>query len=491
MANRVMARAARRRFGPMQGKDGGHGRCADLAAVPACVHPDEPPRHRRPAPRRPGGGRSAVLPDRRRQDGSLSRPGGLHPGLSPPEAIPDYASAGPQRADALHAAPADARPARPRGNADLRPGAGAAARTRTRSAHGRSRSASGSAGPPRRTGWAARATTIRIPPDRRPSPSRTTTASPPRSRSKNCPWCGTSSSRHSFQLLPNANEPTDLRVVCAESPLRLHPQPAAADPGRRRADLSPAAVLPDRHGGQVRRHALDRRGRRPSSAGSTATTSTDSTALASRTGDAACRRPLPAAGPDHPGRIAPDLRPDGHDGRALRDCPGRAVQPGIDGKKVRPKIIASTATVRRAENQIQALFNRREVDIFPPPGPDRRDSFFAETHPTEQEQPPALPGTRRPGTQSQGRDVADLSGPARGRPEGVRRRRRQEEPDNAADPYMTLARLFQQPARAGGQPPHRRGRGQHPAHWLRQPQADRPERKGSSPTARSPTRSSS
>ena len=53
----------------------------------------------------------------------------------------------------------------------------------------------------------------------------------------------------------------------------------------------------------------------------------------------------------------------------------------IDGKRVRPKIIASTATVRRAENQIRALFNRRVVDIFPPPGPDRRDSFFAETHP--------------------------------------------------------------------------------------------------------------
>ena len=59
----------------------------------------------------------------------------------------------------------------------------------------------------------------------------------------------------------------------------------------------------------------------------------------------------------------------------------------IDGKKVRPKIIASTATVRRAENQIQALFNRREVDIFPPPGPDRRDSFFAETHPTGKSNP--------------------------------------------------------------------------------------------------------
>ena len=53
----------------------------------------------------------------------------------------------------------------------------------------------------------------------------------------------------------------------------------------------------------------------------------------------------------------------------------------IDNKKVGPKIIASTATVRRAEAQIQALFNRQTVDIFPPPGPDRRHSFFAEVHP--------------------------------------------------------------------------------------------------------------
>jgi Helicase conserved C-terminal domain len=51
----------------------------------------------------------------------------------------------------------------------------------------------------------------------------------------------------------------------------------------------------------------------------------------------------------------------------------------IGGKPVRPKIIASTATVRRAEAQIRALFGRRLVDIFPPPGPDRRDSFFAKT----------------------------------------------------------------------------------------------------------------
>lgn len=51
------------------------------------------------------------------------------------------------------------------------------------------------------------------------------------------------------------------------------------------------------------------------------------------------------------------------------------------GKRIRPKIVASTATVRRASAQIRALFDRATTEIFPPPGPDRRDSFFAKTVP--------------------------------------------------------------------------------------------------------------
>ena len=53
------------------------------------------------------------------------------------------------------------------------------------------------------------------------------------------------------------------------------------------------------------------------------------------------------------------------------------------GKRLRPKIVASTATVRRAEVQIRALFDRKETQVFPAPGPDRRDSFFAITEPPE------------------------------------------------------------------------------------------------------------
>ena len=43
-----------------------------------------------------------------------------------------------------------------------------------------------------------------------------------------------------------------------------------------------------------------------------------------------------------------------------------------------PKIVASTATVRRAGAQIRSLFGRTSTAIFPPPGVTRGDSFFAE-----------------------------------------------------------------------------------------------------------------
>ena len=44
-----------------------------------------------------------------------------------------------------------------------------------------------------------------------------------------------------------------------------------------------------------------------------------------------------------------------------------------------PKIVASTATVRRAEAQIRALFGRSQARVFPPPGPERDDNFFSRT----------------------------------------------------------------------------------------------------------------
>jgi hypothetical protein len=57
----------------------------------------------------------------------------------------------------------------------------------------------------------------------------------------------------------------------------------------------------------------------------------------------------------------------------------------VNGKKVRPKVIASTATIKNADVQVRSLF-LRTVNIFPPPGLDVRDNFFSvQREPTEQE----------------------------------------------------------------------------------------------------------
>jgi hypothetical protein len=48
----------------------------------------------------------------------------------------------------------------------------------------------------------------------------------------------------------------------------------------------------------------------------------------------------------------------------------------LDGKTVKPKIIASTATVRKAKEQVAGVFNR-QVSIFPPSGLDVEDNYFS------------------------------------------------------------------------------------------------------------------
>ena len=44
---------------------------------------------------------------------------------------------------------------------------------------------------------------------------------------------------------------------------------------------------------------------------------------------------------------------------------------------IRPKLVSSTATIRRYEDQVRSLYGRESVALFPPPGIDAGDSFFA------------------------------------------------------------------------------------------------------------------
>ncbi len=117
---------------------------------------------------------------------------------------------------------------------------------------------------------------------------------------------------------------------------------------------------------------------------------------------------------------------------------------------IRPKIIASTATVRRAEAQIQALFARQRVEIFPLPGPNRHDSFFAITIPITD-----TPGRLYVGVAAQGRSLKvvllraylALLGAAQKAwlDSGAKKNLH-----NPADPYMTLLGYFNSLRELGG-----------------------------------------
>lgn len=108
----------------------------------------------------------------------------------------------------------------------------------------------------------------------------------------------------------------------------------------------------------------------------------------------------------------------------------------VDGKKVRPKVVASTATIRRAHDQVQKLFVRK-LEVFPPQGTSIKDSFFAVQRPTG----PQYPGRRYLGISAFGRRypvamirsyVAHMAAA----------QVLYEKYDRLADPYMTLTGYF-------------------------------------------------
>ena len=52
----------------------------------------------------------------------------------------------------------------------------------------------------------------------------------------------------------------------------------------------------------------------------------------------------------------------------------------LDGATVRPKVVASTATIRRAQQQVKSIFLRQVKIIFPPTGINADDNYFSERH---------------------------------------------------------------------------------------------------------------
>lgn len=58
----------------------------------------------------------------------------------------------------------------------------------------------------------------------------------------------------------------------------------------------------------------------------------------------------------------------------------------VNGQRVRPKVIASTATIKQAQAQVHNLFLRR-VQVFPPQGLDVADNFFSRQRPPSEQHP--------------------------------------------------------------------------------------------------------
>ena len=108
----------------------------------------------------------------------------------------------------------------------------------------------------------------------------------------------------------------------------------------------------------------------------------------------------------------------------------------LDGLRVRPKVIASTATIRRADQQVHSLFLRR-VAIFPPQGLDAGDTFFAiprppsDTYPGRRYLGICAPGIRHKTALIQSY-VAFLAAAQKLYETAMR----------GADPYMTLVGYF-------------------------------------------------
>ena len=267
---------------------------------------------------------------------------------------------------------------------------------------------------------------------------------------EDCPWCGKRFQPDAFDLLPDSDKPRDLRIVCTNfdcdfSGDRPLPIVAVDEPLYRRlpaflvATVDKFAALPWTGPCGLLLGGADR---------------------ADKHGfygpaDPARGRPLPAPVPPPDLIVQDELHlisgPLGTMAglyetaiEALCTANAETDSPGS------PKIVASTATVRQAANQVQALFARPETQVFPPHGPSRRDSFFAKTVSSDE-----LAARHYVGIAAQGRNpkvvmrrvVLALMGAAE---KAYRECGGPRSQPNPADPYMTLVGYFNSLRELGG-----------------------------------------
>ena len=268
-----------------------------------------------------------------------------------------------------------------------------------------------------------------------------------------CPWCGAGFTADSFALLPNADRPRDLRVVCTDfecdfSGNRPLPIVGVDEPLYRRlpafliATVDKFAALPwegpsgSLLGGAERYDSEGFHGATAPGRGSRL----DS--------------PLPPPDlviQDELHLITGPLGTMMGLYETVIEGLFAAARPDSDANQgARPKIVASTATARDARNQVQAVFARADTRVFPPPGPNRCDSFFAGVEPADE-----VPARGYLGIAATGRNpkvimrrvMLALMGSAQTHYLGAGGRKNVENP---ADPYMTLLAYFNSLRELGG-----------------------------------------
>jgi hypothetical protein len=264
-----------------------------------------------------------------------------------------------------------------------------------------------------------------------------------------CPWCDAPFAPASFVLLPNDDFPNDLRITCANPACdftRDRPLPIVAvdDPLYRRLPAFVIATV-DKFA------ALPWMGQSGALLGGADRYDANGFYGAAEPG-VGHRLDAPLLPPDL--IIQDELHlisgPLGTMTGLYETAVAALCARTVEGKVVRPKIVASTATVRRAEDQIQALFARPVTDIFPPPGPSRRDSFFARVQKASES-----PARLYVGVAAQGRNPREVMRKVWPSLMGAAQRAYLDAgggaaDPNPADPYMTVLGYFNSLRELGG-----------------------------------------